>query len=161
VGGEDVKITAEADLDRVWPELRVLLRDLIDYHEPLTGQRLLPDWEERMKALMAPPLSAGSGLLLLVRVDGRAVGFLSARVTDNTDSIFEGRLACIENVYLKPELRGRRIGSRLVDAAEAWFQKQGASEIELNVIVANELGRRVWQALAYEPHSERRRKRVG
>ncbi|MEX1255532.1 MAG: GNAT family N-acetyltransferase [Dehalococcoidia bacterium] len=160
MAGDDVEITEEANLERAWPELRGLLRELIDYHEPLTGQKLSPDWEEHIKAEMAPVLSTGSGLLLFVRAGGRAMGFLSGHVTETTDTIFEGKLGNIDNVYLKPDLRGRRIGSRLVDAAEAWLRKQGASEIELNVIVANELGRDVWQALGYEPFSERRRKRL-
>jgi hypothetical protein len=50
VAADDAEITVEADLDRAWPELRVLLRELVDYPEPLTGQRLAPDWEKQIKA---------------------------------------------------------------------------------------------------------------
>jgi GNAT superfamily N-acetyltransferase len=160
VAADDVEIVEEPDLDRAWPELRLLLRELIDYHEPLTGQRLAPDWESHIRAEMAAGLESGSGLLLFVREGDRPVGSLSGHITATTDTIFEGKLGNIDNVYLKPEWRGRGIGARLVEAAEAWLREQGAAEIELNVIVANELGLRVWHALGYEPHSERRRKRL-
>jgi ribosomal protein S18 acetylase RimI-like enzyme len=104
-------------------------------------------------------MTSGQGLLLLARAAGRAVGFLNAHVLESA-GIFEGRLGFIDNAYVKPDIRGRGIASRLLDAAEAWFREKGATEAELNVAVANELGRHVWSALGYEPFSERRRKRL-
>jgi ribosomal protein S18 acetylase RimI-like enzyme len=155
----EVEVTQEADIDLVWPELAPLFQALNEHHRPLTGQTTLPDWEERVKALFGPALRSGNSILLVARRSGQAVAFLNAHFLENA-GIFQGNLGFIDNAYVKPELRGRGIASRLLDAAEAWLREQGATDAELNVAVANEHAVRVWEAKGYEPFSERRRKRL-
>ncbi len=158
-GDGEVTIREERDLERVWPELVGLFAGLHEYHRPLTAQELLPDWQHRLRTMLESALRSGNSLLLVARRSGEAVGFLNAHFYQDA-GIFQGRTGFIDNAYVKPELRGRRVASRLVATAEAWFRAKGAKEAELNVVAANELGRRVWQALGYGPFSERRRKRL-
>lgn len=153
----DVEISEVTRLEQAWPELIELFKELTEYHAPLTGQELLPDWEQRLRSALEPPLRSGHSLILLARRGGEPIGFLNAHVFENT-SLFRERVGFIDNAYVRPEWRRKRVGSALIDRAEAWFREQRAGIAQLNVVAANALGKQVWDAKGYRPFAETRRK---
>lgn len=63
--------------------------------------------------------------------DGRATGFalLSARPTP----YFDGPLVQLEELYVRPDLRDRGIGTALLDSVLAFAQSRGSQEVHINV----------------------------
>ncbi len=155
----DVEIEQIADFDQVWPHVRRLFQELNELHLPLTGQELLPDWEQRVRAAFDPPMRSGQSVFFVARRQGEIVGFINGHAFENA-GIFRECLGFVDNAYVRPELRGQRIASLLLEALERWFTSKGAQAAELNVVTANEHARRVWEHLGYQPFSERRRKRL-
>ncbi|SDJ40757.1 Acetyltransferase (GNAT) family protein [Halovenus aranensis] len=58
----------------------------------------------------------------------------------------------IENLYVDPDYRNDGVGSRLLGNAETELQTQGADVVTLDVMAANEAGRRFYRRHGYEPH---------
>jgi ribosomal protein S18 acetylase RimI-like enzyme len=69
-------------------------------------------------------------LLLLVRHEGRALGYLLA-------SCREGR-GFVESLYLEPECRGLHLGESLMRSALDWMRLQGAKTYGVHVAWGHE-----------------------
>jgi ribosomal protein S18 acetylase RimI-like enzyme len=61
----------------------------------------------------------------------------------------EETLFGIYSFWVAPEARGRRIGTRLLEAAEAWAQARGAKRLELAVSDVSAAARRVYERAGY------------
>ena len=70
-------------------------------------------------------------LLAEPEAGGDAVGF--AYVTFRATPYFDGPLAQLEELYVHPELRDRRIGSSLVQRTLDLARERGAGEMHINV----------------------------
>lgn len=62
----------------------------------------------------------------------------------------DGRRGYIYHTVVLPEYRGRGIGSDLVEAAVEALQKEGITRVCLNVIAANEQGKKFWTGKGWE-----------
>lgn len=58
----------------------------------------------------------------------------------------------VENLFVEPEYRNEGVGSRLLDRAERELHQQGAEVVTLEVMAANESGRRFYRHHGYAPH---------
>jgi ribosomal protein S18 acetylase RimI-like enzyme len=155
----EIEIEQVRDFEQVWPQVRQLFQELNELHLPLTGQDLLPDWEQRVRAAFEPAMRSGQSVFFVARVGGEVAGFINGHAFENA-GIFRERLGFVDNAYVRRDLRGRRVASRLLAALEEWFASKGAEAVELNVVSANEHAVRVWDHLGFKPFSERRRKRL-
>ncbi len=74
---------------------------------------------------------------LVTADDGRAVGYLLASLTWSTE--FGGRVAWLEELYLRPEARGQGLGRRVLEAGmKELRERDGARGFRLEVAPANE-----------------------
>lgn len=64
----------------------------------------------------------------------------------------------VEVVAVAAEAEGRGVARRLMEAGEAWARERGYHFLTLNVFVANERARSVYEALGYSPETVRYRK---
>lgn len=93
--------------------------------------------------------------------DGQAVtlvaerpqGGLGAFVEVGSRSLAEGcdtqPVAYIEGWYVDPDLRRQRIGTTLIQAAAAWAQANGFSELASDAELANEVSHAAHRALGF------------
>lgn len=90
----------------------------------------------------AEPLLRG----LLIQWDGEAAGYLY--VTQCYSAEVGGRCVFLEEVYLKPEFRGRGLGA----AVMAWLEKDypAARRFRLEVTQANQGAVRLYQRAGYQ-----------
>ncbi len=78
-------------------------------------------------------------------------GFASFRIESGS---FERAITrgIIDNVYVVPERRNEGIGSALLETVETRLAERAVDRIALEVLAANEAGRRFYQRHGYEPH---------
>ena len=154
----DWDIEEVADLDRSWKEIVTLVKELHEYHLPLTDRELLDDWELRQKAYFQGMLG-GEALFLLVHRSGMPVAFANAHIQEN-QTLFKERIGFLDSMYIRPEARGEGLFSTLLHRIEGWFRSKEAEEAQLGVAAANQHAKEIWAAHGYEPLMERRRKRL-
>jgi GNAT superfamily N-acetyltransferase len=99
----EVTIAPEAfDSDDAQRLVRALDHGLAQLYTP--EQRFGPNFN-------AAQIASGRGVFLIARLQGRAVGCGAIRALDDTT-------AEVKRMYVDPELRGRSVGRRILDALE-------------------------------------------
>jgi GNAT superfamily N-acetyltransferase len=66
----------------------------------------------------------------------------------------------IAGAFVRQDARRRNVGRALVAAAEDWFRRQGIETSELHVLYANEVARRFWEEIGYQPLAMGMRKKL-
>ena len=105
---------------------------------PNMGLRSLDDSREGISRF----LERNPGTSFAAYEDGRLVGAILCG--------HDGRRGYIYHTVVLPEYRGRGIGSGLVEAAVAALQREGITRVCLNVMAANEQGKRFWSGRGWE-----------
>lgn len=101
-----------------------------------------------------------AGGVLVAREDGRIVGF----VTFSPETRLYERDAergTVHNIYVRPERRGRGIGSELLAAAEARLAALGVEIVTLEALAENEGAHRFYERHGYEAHRIEFEKPIG
>ena len=105
---------------------------------PNMGLRSLDDSREGISRF----LERNPGTSFAAYEDGKLVGAILCG--------HDGRRGYIYHTAVLPEYRGWGIGSRLVEAAVAALQREGITRVCLNVMAANEQGKRFWTGRGWE-----------
>lgn len=94
--------------------------------------------------LMAQSGQAVVGLaVLLTRPASQFVGAVPRRVVE------------VDNLVVRADRRGRRIGHRLLDAAREWSQRRHATHLEVAVHAFNREARRFYEEFGFAPSIDR------
>jgi GNAT superfamily N-acetyltransferase len=94
----------------------------------------LRHWQQRV-----PELAAATGEIFLASLGDRPVGFVCLEI--GTEREWG---AYVDNLHVLPNLRGQRIGARLLARAAEWARGQGAAQLYLWVFEANQQARRFY-----------------
>ncbi|MFB1064030.1 N-acetyltransferase family protein [Natrinema sp. H-ect4] len=87
--------------------------------------------------------------LLVARLEGDIVGFASVSIERGTLELDSTR-GMLSNIYVEPAVRGRGIGTALLEAAEESVAERGADELLLEVMADNEAARRFYRRQGYD-----------
>ncbi|MGE3960293.1 MAG: N-acetyltransferase family protein [Dehalococcoidia bacterium] len=141
------------DLEEHWPDLWRLFQGIVDYHEPLTGERLQSGAEEAWRA----HLTRQHGLVLLVRDEhGRAIGMAFAEERENPTLGL--RYGMLDTAYVEEAHRRAGVGQLMTEEVERWCRQRRLSRLDLTVRAANIDGTTAWRALGFRDDSIRMRK---
>ena len=107
----------------------------------------------------APDWVRDDGVCLLVVVEaGEVDGFAHAELW-TPPPIYQGGLEVhLDELYVRPAVRGRGWGAGLVRAVAAWAQAQGAHALRMGVLAQNPAARRFWERQGATPLSMTYRK---
>lgn len=143
-----IQIGEERDL----PEIVRLWEQLMDEHASFDEhfQRRALSGMYLRQSLMAQ-LSQPEHLLLVIRAEGKAVGFITAQVL-RAPLFHTSRIGQIVDVFLLPAWRGRGFGKALVELAFHWFKSMDLTQIDLNVALGNRVGFEFWERLGFKPY---------
>jgi GNAT superfamily N-acetyltransferase len=129
------------------PEILAMIRELAEFEKL---EHLVVASEERLhESFFADPPSAEA---LVARVDGEAVGYA---VLFTTFSTFIGKSGLwLEDLYVRPEHRGKGIGKALLKAGGARARDRGCDRYEWCVLDWNQNAIDVYQSMGADVMKE-------
>ena len=110
-----------------------------------------PNAEQRALALTRDELGTPGDLFLVAMHDENIVGMLRCRMVHRTPLVAESKQAVVTTVYVTPEQRRTGVLRCLLDAADRWCRRNGLSEMRLQCALSNDVGRKAWESLGFEP----------
>jgi len=101
---------------------------------------------EQVAALAGPQLASGEVAVIFAAGDPPA-GFAQLRYRSSLYS--PGPDACLEELWVRPELRGRGLGRALLEAAMDLARELGADRMDLNTSVTDEAARALYERCGF------------
>jgi GNAT superfamily N-acetyltransferase len=95
----------------------------------------------------------GDSSVLLAWIDERIVGLIAVHISEH---LLDGQMAEIAALVVEQETRGRRIGARLLRAAETWAIERGARRIRVRSNVIRADAHRFYERERYAPVKDQR-----
>jgi aminoglycoside 6'-N-acetyltransferase I len=84
-------------------------------------------------------------------LDRRVIGFIEAGLRSHADGCDPARpVGFVEGWFVEPQNRGRKIGTQLLDAAEAWARGHGCREMASDTWLDHHQSQLVHEALGFE-----------
>jgi GNAT superfamily N-acetyltransferase len=96
-------------------------------------------------------LAGDEAVILRAERRGRAVAYLSLRVSDGPHTWNIGRVGTIETLSVLPEARGIGVGSRLVEAARREAVARGAESMAVGLVHTNADALRFYERERFKP----------
>jgi aminoglycoside 6'-N-acetyltransferase I len=84
------------------------------------------------------------------RPDGGLCGFIEISLRNYAESCRTSPVPYIEGWYVDEDMRRRKLGSRLIQAAEDWARSKGFREMASDTQLENEVSQQAHEALRYE-----------
>ena len=145
-----------AGIDRV-DQLRELWLDLHHHHRGVVeGVPLVEDDEvswRRRRALYLKRLSSGTGFLVLASDGDAAVGYALVRIEPGPDDTFPvgQSFAELYSLSVTPGLRGRGIGTQLLDFVDRELARRSIEDVKVAVMADNVAGVRLYERRGLRP----------
>jgi GNAT superfamily N-acetyltransferase len=89
-------------------------------------------------------------LVLVADADGAVVGHLLGAVAGPSSMLLATKAELV-SMYVMPDWRGQRIGSRLFELFSAWAREKGATQMRVTAYSANEGAVRFYQRQGFAP----------
>jgi putative acetyltransferase len=145
-----IRPATEADLGTV----RMLLREYAAYLNTSVGEEhiCLENYEKELLGLPAPYQSPG-GVILLGLVDDEPAGVIALKPLTPLRSTFPGERACeMKRLWVRPRLRGLRLGSMLSERLIEQARACGYTAIYLDTMPATmAAANRIYTELGFAP----------
>lgn len=157
--GVTVREAGPRDYRRSYP----VIRETFEFH-----RAALPDiFRETHRApptkeLIEDLVYGGDGAFLIAESDSEVVGFLTIRLAVTRDVAFlvPRRWAMVENIGVTAAWQGKGVGHMLMEGAESWAARRGATEVQLTVWDFNTRALGLYNAVGYVPGYRLLRKRL-
>ena len=143
-------------IDRV-DELRELWLDLHHHHQGVVEDVPLVEDDEvswrRRRALYVERLSAGTGFLVLASDGDATVGYALVCIERGPDDTFPvgQRYAELYSLSVTPGLRGRGIGTQLLDFVERELARRSIEDLKVAVMADNAAAVRLYERRGLRP----------
>lgn len=120
------------------------------YNHELDPQETRQEAVSRWIISITEATAVGRHFFWLARVEERIIGFISFRLT--TNHFTRKTSGFIEDLYIAPPFRRRGHAEALAQSAFTEIARQGADNIQLDVLVQNEQGLTFWRKLGLALH---------
>lgn len=137
------EITIERVVVTDLPVLLPLMRAYCDFYE-------VAPRDDRLVALARALVDdPGEGIQLLARdTDGQPVGFATVYWTWQT--LDAARIGVMNDLYVVPEARGKRVGAQLIEHCRGLCRKRGAAKLVWETAPDNQTAQRLYDSLGAE-----------
>lgn len=149
------------------PALTQLFRQHLEYHAAL-DPRYTPGSDAQLSSFLSSHLDYPESVILVAETAAGLQGYLVAQMRKGSrpptwwsrlwlrlrpgQELFRSEpVGYIIDCFVRAESRRQGLGRALVGEAVAWCRRQGAVEMELGVLPANEVGRQFWEQMGFRP----------
>jgi ribosomal protein S18 acetylase RimI-like enzyme len=143
----------EAKLEEI-ENIEALYKDLKSMENKKYGQACSIHWsfKKQDSKYFGKRLTQDSGIVLVSEEDDKLTGFICGFISDQVDKD-KKRYAKVENIYVASSMRGKGVGSRLVDAFLKAAGEKGAQLVKVAPIMANETARDFYLHKGFEKYA--------
>ncbi|MGA2915546.1 MAG: GNAT family N-acetyltransferase [Sedimentisphaerales bacterium] len=123
-------------------DIKAVKRLFVEYADSLECDLCFQNFKEELANLpgdYAPP----SGCLLLARYNGKAAGCIALRK-------LSGSISEMKRLYVKPEMRGLKIGRKLVETVIAEARRIGYTHIRADTLPSMETARALYASVGFK-----------
>lgn len=120
------------------------LAPLFDAYRVFYGQ---PSDLDRARSFLRDRLYLGESVVFLAYAHSRPVGF--TQLYPSFSSVSTQRLWVLNDLYVAPELRGQRVGERLIERAAQFATEFGAKGLSLSTAITNTSGQRLYERVGF------------
>lgn len=137
-----------------------LWREMWEYHAPLDPRfEISPAADLVMeKWIEESLLGQRSALFVAEETPGAPVGYCHAMILENPPVVPAQFYGYVSEIAVRRRRKG--VGTRLLEAAHAWFREKGLPYAEVNVSVKNAAARGFWRKQGYSEFLERLRREL-
>jgi ribosomal protein S18 acetylase RimI-like enzyme len=136
------------EMDRV-AALWALITEHHGSLDPLFRMRRGPVAEGELRELLGALFRDPDADILVFDIGGTPEGLCIVRIDRAPPILEETERAEITDLGVRPALRRRGIGRRLVEEAQVWVRDRGVSRIEIQVAHGNVEGQAFWRSMDY------------
>jgi ribosomal protein S18 acetylase RimI-like enzyme len=121
------------------------LAPLFDAYRVFYGQ---PSDVEQARAFLHERFTLGESIVFVALLENRAVGF--TQLYPMFSSVSLRRMWILNDLYVEADVRGQRIGERLIERAVQLAKESGAKGIQLETAHTNTSGQKLYERLGFE-----------
>ena len=150
-------VIRRARTEDVEPVIR-LWREMWEYHVPLDPRfELSPAADVVMERWIEESLgNPRAAVFVAERSPGALEGYCHATILENPPVVPALQYGYVSELAVRDRRRGT--GTRLLEAAHAWFREMTLAFVEVNVSVRNAVARSFWRKQGYSEFLERLRR---
>ncbi len=102
---------------------------------------------ERARSFLRERMHLRESVVFMAYADSRPVGF--TQLYPSFSSVSTQRLWILNDLYIVPELRGQRVGERLIERAARFSAEFGAKGLLLSTAITNTSGQRLYERVGF------------
>jgi GNAT superfamily N-acetyltransferase len=102
---------------------------------------------ERARSFLRERMYLRESVLFLAYADSRPVGF--TQLYPSFSSVSTQRLWILNDLYVAPDMRGQRVGERLIERAARFSAEFGAKGLLLSTAITNASGQRLYERVGF------------
>ncbi len=110
---------------------------------------------DKWAASVRKGLTDGRSFLLVAKSVGRRVGFIYGRIFLDYPLEVSKLVGRIDDLYVLPEFRGRRIGKKLVTECLKKMRAAGVDAVSLTVLAENKVAVELYEKFGFKIHAYR------
>jgi ribosomal protein S18 acetylase RimI-like enzyme len=121
------------------------LAPLFDAYRVFYGQ---PSDVEAARAFLHERFMLGENVVFVAMLEDRAVGF--TQLYPMFSSVSLRRMWILNDLYVEADIRGQRVGERLIERAVQLAKESGARGIQLETAHTNTSGQKLYERLGFQ-----------
>ena len=121
------------------------LAPLFDAYRVFYGQ---PSDVEAARVFLYKRFTLGESIVFLAMFEDRAVGF--TQLYPMFSSVSLRRIWILNDLYVESDVRGQRVGERLIERAVQLAKESGAKGIQLETAHTNTSGQKLYERLGFQ-----------
>jgi len=146
VGNFRIRIFDREDAD----EIVKLWVELVEEHRKLDSRyRLNPQAAERYKMFILEGLYHPGRILFVAEDSEKIVGFINGRITGPSAIFNERTEGIVQDLYIRPRFRRKKLGSRLLEEMLGYFKEKHVTNVLLEVSSLNPGAQRFWHSRGF------------
>lgn len=139
------------DILPVWGQLAVFHSALDPVFTPSA------QWSREYGTYLRTLMTRDDAIAVVAKDGGELVGYAVGRITMLPPFFQQRYRGYIHDVFVKPQIRRRGVGRRLVDAILQWLRQQEVTLVELTVATNNEAVA-FWERLGFSGYMQQMKK---